>query len=68
MKLAQNKTVYINRLEKNRRETVDQVALKDFNYDKPAFRFEINNLLDNYSKADSTALYYESNRCCANWR
>jgi len=63
-----NKVTYINRLESGKRETVDQVNQSDFPNDYPAMRLEVNSLIDNYSRADNTAYYYESSRACSNWR
>jgi hypothetical protein len=59
---------YINRYGQGKRETVDLVDSTELAYmnDKPAFRQAVNELIDNYSRSDGSAYYYESSRCCNN--
>jgi hypothetical protein len=61
---------YINRYRQGKRETVDIVDSAELvcMTDKPAFRQAVNELIDNYSRSDSSAYYYESSRCCNNYK
>jgi hypothetical protein len=61
---------YINRYGQGKRETVDLVDSAELvcMTDKPAFRQAVNELIDNYSRSDASAYYYESSRCCNNWK
>ena len=60
--------IYINRYGQGQRETVDQIDAKDYPNDKPAMRQALNDLIDNNSRSDTTAYYYESSRACSNWK
>jgi hypothetical protein len=49
---------YINRMDDNNRETVDEFDSWQ----------EANKMIKEYRLSDSSAVYYVSQRCCANWK
>jgi hypothetical protein len=55
--MKKKRVVYINRKDKNYRETVDE-----FEEYKEALK-----ILKEYQISDCTAEYYLSQRCCGNW-
>lgn len=56
--MKKKRVIYINRKDKNYRETVDE-----FEKYKEALK-----VLKEYQISDYTADYYSSQRCCGNWR
>jgi hypothetical protein len=56
--MKNKRIIYINRKDKNYRETVDE-----FEKYKEALK-----ILKEYQISDCTADYYLSQRCCNNWR
>lgn len=56
--MREKRIIYINRKDKNYRETVDE-----FEKYKEALK-----MLKEYQISDYTAYYYLSQRCCNNWR